>query len=282
MSATWTPPPAPPAAQFSLADWLRLLLRGTVLGSITFGGLVVMLALRLIERPLFGMKRPVTPFLTQAVCRAAFVILGMGYVVRGTRMEERGAVVANHVSWLDIFALNARKRVYFVSKSEVARWPGIGWLARATGTVFINRDPRDARRQQAVFEDRLLAGHKLLFFPEGTSTDGAVVLPFKSTLFQAFFSDDLKHRTFIQPVTLIYHAPAGAPARFYGWWGDMAFGPHLMRVLAARRNGSVEVIYHRPVRVDSFPNRKSLATHLELTVRAGLLHGAAQDERALD
>ncbi|MFU8882346.1 MAG: lysophospholipid acyltransferase family protein [Rhodobacterales bacterium] len=277
MSATWTPPPAPPAAQFSLADWLRLLLRGAVLGSITFGGLIVMLALRLIERPLFGMNRPVTPYLTQAVCRAAFVILGMGYVVRGTRMEERGAVVANHVSWLDIFALNARKRVYFVSKSEVARWPGIGWLARATGTVFINRDPRDARRQQALFEDRLLAGHKLLFFPEGTSTDGSVVLPFKSTLFQAFFSDDLKHRTFIQPVTLIYHAPEGAPAQFYGWWGDMAFGPHLMSVLAARRNGCVEVIYHRPVRVDSFPNRKSLATHLELTVRAGLLHGAAQD-----
>jgi len=277
MSAVWTPPPAPPAVQLTYGGWFRLLLRGAVLGSITFGGLIIMLVLRLIERPLFGMQRPVTPYLTQAVCRAAFVILGMGYVVRGTRMEERGAVVANHVSWLDIFALNARKRVYFVSKSEVARWPGIGWLARATGTVFINRDPRDARRQQALFEDRLLAGHKLLFFPEGTSTDGSVVLPFKSTLFQAFFSDDLKHRTFIQPVTLIYHAPEGEPAQFYGWWGDMAFGPHLMRILAARRNGSVEVIYHRPVRVDSFPNRKSLATHLELTVRAGLMHGAAQD-----
>lgn len=282
MSAIWTPPPEPPVAQLTLGGWTRLLLRGTVLGSITFGGLAMLLALRLFERPLFGMKRPVTPYLTQAVCRSAFVILGMGYVVRGTRMEERGAVVSNHVSWLDIFALNARKRVYFVSKSEVARWPGIGWLARATGTVFINRDPRDARRQQVLFENRLLAGHKLLFFPEGTSTDGSLVLPFKSTLFQAFFSDDLKHRTFIQPVTLIYHAPHGAHPRFYGWWGDMAFGPHLVRVLAARRNGSVEVIYHRPVRVDSFPNRKSLATHLEQIVRAGLLHGAAQDERALD
>ncbi|WP_367998774.1 lysophospholipid acyltransferase family protein, partial [Photobacterium sanguinicancri] len=54
-------------------------------------------------------------------------------------MKQHGAVVANHSSWLDIFALNARKRIYFVSKAEVAKWPGIGWLARATGTVFINR-----------------------------------------------------------------------------------------------------------------------------------------------
>jgi lyso-ornithine lipid O-acyltransferase len=276
MSPVWTPPPEPAPVRFGGADWARLLIRGAILGSITFGGLAVMLILRLIERPLFGMHRPVTPYLTQGVCRAAFVILGMGYVVRGQRMTERGAVVANHVSWLDIFALNARKRIYFVSKSEVAGWPGIGWLARATGTVFITRDPREARRQQALFEARLLAGHKLLFFPEGTSTDGTVVLPFKSTLFQAFFSDELLHRTWIQAVTLVYRAPEGADPRFYGWWGAMEFGPHLARVLAARRNGAVEVIYHAPVRVDAFPNRKSLAAHLEDQVRAGLLHGAAQ------
>lgn len=274
MSPVWIPPPEPEPVPFGWADWARLLVRGAILGGITFGGLAVMLLLRLIERPLFGLHRPVTPFLTQAVCRAAFVILGMGYVVRGKRMEERGAVVANHVSWLDIFALNARKRIYFVSKSEVAGWPGIGWLARATGTVFINRDPREARRQQELFEGRLLAGHKLLFFPEGTSTDGTVVLPFKSTLFQAFFSDELRHRTWIQAVTLVYRAPEGADPRFYGWWGTMDFGPHLARVLAARRNGAVEVIYHAPVRVDAFPNRKSLAAHLEDQVRAGLLHAA--------
>jgi lyso-ornithine lipid O-acyltransferase len=277
MTQAWTPPPEPPASPLTPAGWVRLLLRGAVLGSLTFGGLGLMLVLRLIERPLFGLHRPVTPFLTQIVCRCAFMILGMGHVVRGKPMQERGAVVANHVSWLDIFALNARKRIYFVSKSEVAGWPGIGWLARATGTLFINRDPRDARRQQILFERRLLAGHKLLFFPEGTSTDGMLVLPFKSTLFQAFFSDELKHRLFIQPVTLLYVAPEREDPRFYGWWGEMGFGPHLVKVLAAPRNGRVEVIYHAPVRVDAFPNRKSLTAHVEQTVRDGLLHGLAQD-----
>ena len=271
MTGVWTPPPEPPAKPLTPAGWMRLLLRGAVLGSLTFGGLGLMLVLRLIERPLFGLQRPVTPFLTQ------IVILGMRHVVRGKPMQERGAVVANHVSWLDIFALNARKRIYFVSKSEVAGWPGIGWLARATGTLFINRDPRDARRQQILFERRLLAGDRLLFFPEGTSTDGMLVLPFKSTLFQAFFSDELKHRLFIQPVTLVYLAPEEDDPRFYGWWGEMGFGPHLVKVLAAPRNGRVEVIYHTPVRVDAFPNRKSLAAHVEQTVRDGLLHGMAQE-----
>lgn len=277
MTADWVPPPEPPHKPFGFGGWVRLILRGTLLGSIVLGGLLLMLLIRLVERPLFGLHRPVTPYITQWVCRVAFVVLGMQYIARGTRMAHRGAVVCNHVSWMDIFALNARKRIYFVSKSEVAQWPAIGWLARATGTVFITRNPREARRQQEIFEARLLAGHKLVFFPEGTSTDGTVVLPFKSTLFQAFFADELKHLSYIQPVTLLYRAPKGEDPRFYGWWGNMDFGPHLAKVLAARRNGAIEVIYHAPVRVDSFPNRKTLASHVEHMVREGLRLGKVQD-----
>ena len=104
-----------------------------------------------IERPLHGVHRPWTPFITQFVCRSAFRVMGVGYSSTGARMKEHGAVVANHSSWLDIFTLNAEKRVYFVSKAEVARWPAIGWLARATGTVFIRRDARDAVSQKTVF-----------------------------------------------------------------------------------------------------------------------------------
>jgi 1-acyl-sn-glycerol-3-phosphate acyltransferase len=179
-------------------------------------------------------------------------------------------VVANHSSWLDIFALNARKRIYFVSKSEVARWPGIGWLARATGTVFINRQAKEARAQKDIFEARLQAGHKLLFFPEGTSTDGQQVLAFKSTLFAAFFSEALRDRMSIQPVSVIYTAPNGADHRFYGWWGDMGFGPHLVRVLAAKRQGGVEIRYHPPLRVADHKDRKSLALACEEAVRGGV------------
>lgn len=252
------------------AGWLRIVLRGLVLGVVTFGCLGLLLLVRLIERPLFGLHRPVTPYITQFVCRMAFVILGIGYSVRGTIMAEGGAVVANHSSWLDIFTLNARKRIYFVAKAEVAGWAGIGWLARATGTVFINRNAREAKQQKELFEARLRAGHKLLFFPEGTSTDGQRVLPFKSTLFAAFYSEGLRGFLHVQPVTVIYHAPEGEDARFYGWWGEMAFAPHLLKVLAARRQGAVEVVYHPALRVADFESRKALALACEGAVRSAM------------
>lgn len=271
MMPEWDMPPEPAPERIPVMGWVRVFLRGLALIAVIGVCLGLMFVGHyLIERPFYGKKRPLTPYLTVFVCRSAFIILGMKYSRRGARMDQRGAVVANHSSWLDIFTLNAGKRIYFVSKAEVAGWPGIGTLAKATGTVFINRDRRDARKQQDIFEDRLLAGHKLLFFPEGTSTDGMVVLPFKTTLFQAFFSDHLRHEMHIQPCTVVYRAPEVADPRFYGWWGDMEFGPHLLKVLAAPKQGAVEVIYHEPVRVDDFPNRKSLAAHLEDAVRAGM------------
>ncbi|WP_370644054.1 lysophospholipid acyltransferase family protein [Thalassobius sp. Cn5-15] len=266
----WEKPPEPPREPLGFGGVIRALLRGVVLGTLVFGGLALLLLIRLAERPLFGLRRPLTPFLTQFVCRNAFRILGMKFSHRGSPMQERGAIVANHSSWLDIFTLNAIKRIYFVSKAEVAAWPGIGWLARATGTVFIKRDRKDAKLQQKIFEDRLLAGHKLLFFPEGTSTDSMIVLPFKTTLFQAFFHEHLRHELHIQPVTVIYCAPDGADPRYYGWWGDMDFGSHLLKVLGARRQGSVEVVYHPPVRVDAYPNRKALAAAMEASVRGAM------------
>ena len=248
--------------------WVRVVLRGTILGLVTYGCLFILLILRLIERPLCGLNRPVTPHITQFVCRSALRVMGIRLETRGTPMRNRGAVVANHGSWLDIFTLNAPQRIYFVSKSEVASWPGIGWLARATGTVFINRDRREAKAQTELFEARLDAGHKLLFFPEGTSSDGRRVLPFKPTLFAAFFSDHLQPYLKIQPVTVIYTAPPGREPRFYGWWGDMEFGPHLLQVLATRPQGKVEVVFHEPVAIHVFADRKALAAYCEDKVRS--------------
>ncbi|WP_116131703.1 1-acyl-sn-glycerol-3-phosphate acyltransferase [Tropicimonas sp. IMCC34043] len=271
MSATWRSEAPPEAARrLSVGDWVRVVRRGLPLAIVTFGCLAIMLILRLLERPLFGLRRPVTPWLTRFVCTAAFVLLGIQRRVRGTPILGGGAVVSNHSSWLDIFSLNAAQRIYFVSKAEVAAWPGIGWLARATGTVFINRDRREARDHTSVLETRLMAGHKLLFFPEGTSTDGRRILPFKTTLFQAFFTEHLRPGLQVQPVTVVYTAPEGEDPRFYGWWGDMDFGPHLLKILAAPRQGSVEVIYHPALRVADFAGRKALAAACETAVRSGI------------
>ncbi|MCB2130025.1 MAG: 1-acyl-sn-glycerol-3-phosphate acyltransferase [Rhodobacteraceae bacterium] len=236
---------------------------------LVFGGLGVLLVVRVFERPLFGADRPVTPWITRAVCRGSLRIIGISVTVKGKPATGQGAVVSNHASWLDIFALNACQAVYFVSKAEVARWPLIGWLASATGTVFITRDPRQARAQQALFETRIRAGHRLLFFPEGTSTDGLRVLPFKPTLFAAFYSHGLDHVMQIQPVSLAYRAPKGRDPRFYGWWAEMEFAPHLMKVLSSWRQGSVRVEFHDPVAVDAFADRKALAQYCE-----GVIAGA--------
>ena len=259
--------PRPP---IGLTGWVRVIVRGVALGTVTYGGLFLLLILRLVERPIFGLARPWTPYITQNVCRAALRIIGLGLVAHGAPMRQDGAMVANHGSWLDIFALNACDRVYFVAKSEVETWAAIGWLARATGTVFIARKGTEAKRQQMIFENRLRAGHRLLFFPEGTSTDSVRVLPFKSTLFAAFFTHGMERVMHIQPVTLAYHAPDGADPRFYGWWGDMDFSTHLLTMLAAPRHGRVEVIFHPEVPVDAFANRKELAAHCERVVAASL------------
>jgi lyso-ornithine lipid O-acyltransferase len=263
-------PPPPDPVPVGATGVLRAAARGTALALVTFGGLVILLVVRAVERPLCGLGRPVSQRLTQSVCRAALRIMGLPLRVRGAPMEAHGAIVANHGSWLDIFVLNACDRVFFVAKAEVAGWPGIGWLARATGTLFINRDGREAQTQRTLFETRLDAGHRLLFFPEGTSTDTLRVLPFKTTLFAAFLTPHLRETCAIQPVTVLYTAPPGADPAFYGWWGAMEFGSHLFKLLAAPRQGGVDVVFHPALRVADFSDRKALARAAEASVRGAL------------
>ena len=253
--------------EISLLGWVIVTMRILPMFTVLIGGLVLLLLLRLFEKPLFGQSRPLTPFITQAVCRICLRIIGIEYHIVGRPMPNNGAIVANHSSWLDIFTLNAAQRIYFVSKSEVANWPGIGWLARATGTVFITRDRQQAKLQRELLSTRLQAGHKLLFFPEGTSTDGRQVLPFKSTLFSAFFDDNTQQNLYVQPVSVVYQAPQGCDGRFYGWWGDMAFDAHLLFMLSRWRQGRVEVIFSAPVAIAEFSSRKDLSKHLEVQVR---------------
>jgi 1-acyl-sn-glycerol-3-phosphate acyltransferase len=271
VTPTWQPESFPAVHKISTIGWCRAILRTTALAVVTFSCLLILIVIRVVERPFFGLHRPATAYIPQFVCRTAMRIFGIRLHVQGVPMREKGAVVANHSSWLDIFVLNARKRIYYVSKSEIANWPAIGPVAKAAGTVFIDRDPRQAVQQKAIFVERLKAGHRLLFFPEGTSTDGQRVLPFKPTLFQAFFEDGLQETMCIQPVSVIYTSPAGEPPEFYGWYGGMDFAPSLLKILSVARQGRVDLIYHEPLRVADFAGRKQLALAAEQAVREGVL-----------
>ncbi|MDO5528728.1 MAG: lysophospholipid acyltransferase family protein [Paracoccus sp. (in: a-proteobacteria)] len=265
--ATWrggTPPALPEPGALG---WLLALLRAGGLTVLLLAGVVLLVPLRLIERIFAGPRRPLSGPFVQGVCRVSLAIIGIGWERVGRPITGPGAVVANHASWLDIFALNAALPVFFVAKSEVSSWPGINILTRVTDTHFVKRDPKLARAQAEAFAARVNAGHRLLFFPEGTSTDGRRVLPFKPTLFQGFLGPELPEGLHIQPVSVLYEAPPGRDPRFYGWWGDMALGPHLLAVLAVRRHGRVRVVLHPPIPVAG-ESRKTLALKAEDAVRA--------------
>lgn len=259
---------APPLPVIAPLGWLLVATRGFGILSVLALGVLLILPLRAVERLIWGPRRPLTGPWVQGVCRICLWILGLGWRREGIPMAGPGAVVANHSSWLDILVLNAAMPVFFVSKSEVATWPGINILTRVTNTHFVTRDPKLAAEQAREFSARTAAGHRLLFFPEGTSTDGRRVLPFKPTLFQGFLAPELPEHLAIQPMTAVYEAPQGRDPRFYGWFADMALGPHLLAVLAQPRQGRVTVRLHSPIPVAG-ETRKTLASKAEAAVRSG-------------
>lgn len=281
MSRTWhseagdLPMPRPGPAGYALA-----LLRFLALALALLVGLLLYGLVRLLERPLRGQGRPVSAWIAQGFCRAGVHILGLRYRIEGAPMRHPGAVVANHCSWLDIFALYGAQRVYFISKAEVRGWPLIGPLAALVGTIFIRRERREALAQTKAIRARFGLGHKLLFFPEGTSTDGRHLLPFKATLFASFLGEQMGG-AWLQPVSLIYEAPPGADPRFYGWFGTMELGAHFLTVASRWRQGGVVVQFHPPLRAADYPDRRALAAACEAPVREGLaarnvLEGAAR------
>lgn len=265
MSLTWQPERPLRAEPVGWAGRLRAVARGGPLVLLLGAGLLLLLSVRLVERPLHHPRRPWTPWITVGVCRGALRLVGLRLAREGAPMRGPGAVVANHSSWLDILVLNAARPVVFVSKAEVAGWPGLGWLARATGTLFVRREARgEAARQVAAIRERIERGEAVVLFPEGTSTDGRRVLPFKPALLGAVPPGAL-----VQPVTLSWAAPEGEDPRFYGWFGGQDFGPHALAVLAARRPGGVTVTWHPPIRVEG-QDRKALARGAEAVVRSAL------------
>ena len=219
---------------------------------------------RLAGRPLTALGAAVI----QLWATQALPALGLRFETAGTPMRGRGAFVANHSSWIDIVALQRAAAPFLVSKAEVRAWPGIGLVGRAIGTMFIDRRPAEARRQEAALLARLSRGDRMALFPEGTSSDGRRVLPFKSSLFGVFLAPGLPAGCAVQPVTIAYRPRPDLPPAFYGWWGEMDFAGHLRDVLARSTRGTVTLTFHPPLALATHPGRKALARAAEAAVRS--------------
>ncbi len=177
--------------------------------------------------------------------------------------------VSNHVSYLDIPVLSSVINGYFVAKSEIASWPVIKHLARAQNTIFIERRPSKAKSQIQVLRNNLELGNKLILFPEGTSTNGAEVLPLKSSLFSAAETD--KVDILIQPVSVVYGQFLGEGMDQkvrdnFAWYADFPFGSHIFKVLGLGRI-SATVSFSEPVRLSDFESRKACALACENMMR---------------
>lgn len=281
MTPRWTSDDMPDPITIGFGDRLRSVFKLILLVAVALIGLIVLIPLRVIERPLFGVERPWSVWIPVWVCRVALWVIGLRLVRSGNLSREGDAFVANHASYMDILVLNAIGPMIFVSKDDVAGWPGVGWLARLTGTVFIARDPREAGKQREVLEARIEAGHRLLFFPEGTSTDGRQVIAFKSSLFAAFARSERQAGKIIQPIAVRYHPAPGVDDRVYGWWADMEFGLHFLQTLALPKHGRVTVRMLPPINGDALEGRKALAEEAENAVRRAFeLSGSAIVENA--
>jgi 1-acyl-sn-glycerol-3-phosphate acyltransferase len=146
--------------------------------------------------------------------------------VHGTpRLETPLMLVANHVSWLDIFAVNAVVPSRFVAKSEIRTWPLLGWLAYRSGTLFIERARRrDTARINSEVTAALLAGDVFAVFPEGTTTDGSTVLKFHSALLAPAVAADAA----VQPVAIRYERTDGSLCIEAAYDGDKSFWDALL------------------------------------------------------
>jgi 1-acyl-sn-glycerol-3-phosphate acyltransferase len=146
----------------------------------------------------------------------------------GAAVLERAAVVANHVSWLDIFVIHSLHPCHFVAKAEIRAWPLAGWLAEKAGTVFIARgNRRDLRHIFKGLVHSLQRGERVAFFPEGTTAAQGSLLPFHANLFEAAIDAKVP----VQPFALSYEDPAGASHPSVDFIGETSFAESIMLIL---------------------------------------------------
>jgi 1-acyl-sn-glycerol-3-phosphate acyltransferase len=205
-----------------------------------------------------------------ALCGLRSVITGLPLPPElartGIQTGSRGRILlANHVSWIDVFALNATIPSRFVAKSEIGHWPLLGTLVTRVGTLYIERGRRHAvASTNHRVRDRLQAGETIAVFPEGTTTDGSSLLPFHSNLIAPAFDVGAE----CWPVALRYTA-GGRSSTAAAFIGEMGFITSLWNIVMARRL-QIELAFLEPVPSDGNRSRHDVAQAAAARIAAWL------------
>lgn len=250
--------------------------------------IILFLLMVVVTYPLFWLSRRLSEEKRTTIVRAIYKVLvtmlGFKLRVYGRPVDNRPCLyVANHLSYLDIPLLGSLLKASFVSRADVAGWPLFGHMGKLQRTVWIDRKPELAVEHAKELRRRIESGDRILVFPEGTSTDGLHLLPFKSTLFEVAQpfknADGTETQVTVQPISIVVtemgNLPIGRHQRpLYSWYGDMTFEHHFWDMLQ-RAGFTLEVQFHAPVTMAQFGHRKKLAAHCEQVIAEGLSAGLA-------
>lgn len=200
-------------------------------------------------------------------------LMGINIITRGKICSHAPTLyIANHASYLDIVVFGSLLKSYFIAKDEIKSWPVIGQLARMQNTLFVKRDRKHIRLQLEHMKAFFISQKRLTLFPEGTTSDGASVLHFKSSLFEAA---NQALRFPIQPITVVYGTEKGRDLgndvrHQYTWYGDDELAPHLFTLLSLKKRADIQVIFHEPVYFQDFDTREKLSTFCQSVISSEL------------
>lgn len=204
--------------------------------------------------------------LRQRWSRGLLSLLGVELRHHGENIERGCLLVANHVSWLDIFVINALSPTAFVSKAEVRHWPLIGWLAARNDTVFLRRGSRGhAKVINAEIGLHLDAGNNIAVFPEGTTTDGSHLLHFHAALLQPAIES--AHP--VQAIAIRYQSPGGQRSLAPAYDGDISLGQCLAAIVAAPALIARTEAF-TPLPTDTGQHRREIARLARESIIAGM------------
>ncbi|MEH6791973.1 lysophospholipid acyltransferase family protein [Parasphingorhabdus sp.] len=199
---------------------------------------------------LFGISNP----WPRTFLKIAAFGCGARVKIIGTPIKRDVFFISNHLSWVDIAILGGHSGTAFVSKEEIGDWPIIGWLCKLNDTVFVSRSDRMGVAQQInQLRDALEQTWAITIFPEGTTTDGSTLLPFKAPLLKVL--EPPPAGIMVQPIFLNY----GDNAREIGWTGEESAPSNAWRLLTRRGSFLVEVHFLEPFDPNHHSGRKQIA-----------------------